>query len=57
MCIRDRANGYANSKDDRLFISKSDDDKNYGISYEKLIPVLINGIKELSTRVTALEAG
>jgi len=28
----------------------------YGMKYERLIPILVNAIKELSAKVTALEA-
>ncbi len=51
----EKANGYATSNDDSLFINKSDDGKNYGLTYERLIPVLINAVKELSVKNTALE--
>jgi hypothetical protein len=29
----------------------------YGMKYERLVPILVNAIKELSAKVTALEAG
>jgi len=29
----------------------------YGIKYERLVPILVNAVKELSAKVTALEAG
>jgi hypothetical protein len=29
----------------------------YGMKYERLVPILVNAIKELSVKVTALEAG
>ena len=28
----------------------------YGMKYERLVPILVNAIKDLSTKVTALEA-
>ena len=53
----EKANGYATSENDRLFISKTTNERHYSLTYERLVPVLINAIKELSTKVTALEAG
>ena len=53
----EKANGYGTDENDRLFISKSTDGLHYGLKYERLVPVLINAIKELSNKVTALEAG
>jgi len=52
----EKANGYSSSENDCLFIDKSEDEKHYGLRYQRLIPVLINAIKELSAKVTALEA-
>ena len=52
----EKSNGYGSSENDRLFISKSTDGKHYGLKYERLIPVLINSIKELSAENTALKA-
>ena len=53
----EKANGYSSSENDRLFIHKSTDGLHYGLKYSRLVPVLINAIKELSAKVTALEAG
>ena len=53
----EKANGYGDTNDNSLFIHKSDDGEKYSLCYEKLIPVLVNAIKELSVKVTALEAG
>ena len=39
-----------------LFINKSADGLNYGLTYERLIPVLVNAVKELSAKNDALEA-
>ena len=53
----EKANGYGNSNDDSLLINLTDDGMSYGMKYERLVPILVNAIKELSTRVKALEAG
>ena len=53
----EKANGYSLSENDCLFIDKSDNEQHYGLRYSRLIPVLVNAIKELSAKVKALEAG
>jgi len=52
-----KANGYGSDENNCLLFNKSTDGLYYGLTYERFIPVLINAIKELSTKVTALEAG
>jgi hypothetical protein len=52
----EQADGYASKKDDMLVINLNEDDTAYGIKYERLVPVLVNAIKELSAKVKALEA-
>ena len=49
--------GNPTNKDDMLVVNLNEDDTAYGLKYERLIPVLVNAIKELSAKVTALEAG
>jgi len=49
--------GFADSKDSMLTVNLQADDYAYGIKYERLIPVLVNAIKELEAKVAALEAG
>ena len=39
-----------------LVVNLNEDDTAYGIKYARLVPVLVNAIKELSTKITALEA-
>ena len=53
----EKANGYGNSNDDSLLINLTDDGMSYGMKYERLVPILVNAIKELSTRVKTLEGG
>jgi hypothetical protein len=51
----EKEHGYGDSPENML-VSTFQSDK-YGMQYEKLIPVLINAVKELSAKVTALEGG
>jgi hypothetical protein len=52
----EQANGYGSSNDDSLVVNLTDDGMSYGMKYERLVPILVNAIKELSAKVTALEA-
>ena len=52
----EKANGYGSSNDDSLVVNLTDDGMSYGMKYERLVPILVNAIKELSAKVTALEA-
>jgi len=47
--------GYAGKKDDMLIVNQDEDesDPSYGYKYERLVPVLVNAIKELSARLDA----
>ena len=42
---------------ENMIVSHINEDGDYGMQYAKLVPILINAIKELSVKVTALEAG
>ena len=53
----EKANGYGTSNDDSLIVNLTPDGMSYGMKYERLVPILVNAIKELSVKVTALEAG
>ena len=53
----EKANGYGSSNDDSLVVNLTEDGMSYGMKYERLVPILVNAIKELSAKVTALEAG
>ena len=52
----EKEHGFANDKNDMLLVNKNADG-NYGMHYDRLIPILVNAIKELSVKVKALEAG
>ena len=50
----EKEHGFANDKDMMLLISENNDG-NYGMKYDRVVPILVNAIKELSTKNTALE--
>ena len=52
----EKANGYASSNDNSLVVNLSPDGLHYGLRYERLVPILVNAIKELSAEVNALKA-
>ena len=45
----EKKHGYAAKKDDMLIVNQDEDEKDpsYGMKYERLVPVLVNAIKEL----------
>ena len=48
--------GFGKTKEDML-ISSINSSGSYTMKYDRIVPILINAIKELSAKVTALEAG
>ena len=50
------ADGYSTDRDSQLIVNQTEDEKSYGIKYDRIVPVLINAVKELSAKNTALEA-
>ena len=52
----EKANGFADSRDTMLTCNLTEDGQRYGMKYERLVPVLVNAIKELSAKNDALEA-
>jgi len=53
----EQANGYGTNNDDSLILNLTEDGMSYGMKYERLVPILVNAIKELSARVKTLEGG
>ena len=47
--------GFSNNKDDMLVVNLTEDETQYGLKYERLVPILVNAIKELTKRVKELE--
>jgi len=54
----EKKHGYGDSKDNMLIANQNEDEKDpsYGMKYERLVPVLVNAIKELSAEVEHLKS-
>jgi hypothetical protein len=48
--------GYSQTKDSQLVVNTNEDETAMGIKYERLVPVLVNAIKELSAEVEKLKS-
>ena len=51
----EKEHGYGDTPDNML-VTDVNSDGNYGMQYAKLVPILINAVKELSEKNDALEA-
>ncbi len=53
----EKEHGYGDTKDNMLIVNQNEDEitPSYGIKYERLVPVLVNAVKELSTKVDTLQ--
>jgi hypothetical protein len=47
--------GYSNSRDDELVVHTNQDSTTVNLKYERIVPILVNAIKELSSRIEQLE--
>ena len=45
-----QANGYGSNNDTSLIVDLTADETSYGLKYERMVPILVNAIKELSTK-------
>jgi len=50
----EKEHGFGDTSDN-MIVTHVNTDGNYGMKYSKLVPILINAVKELSTKVTQLE--
>ena len=55
MEVLEKAAGYKIADKTNLITTLSDDGKQYGLKYERLVPVLVKAVQELSAKVKALE--
>ena len=51
----EKEHGFANNKNDMLLVNENNDG-NYGLHYDRLVPILVNAVKELSTKNDELAA-
>ena len=51
----EKEHGFASDKDMMLLVNENDDG-NYGMKYDRVVPILVNAIKELAAEVKALKA-
>ena len=53
----EKKHGYGDKKNNMLIANQDEDenDPSYGMKYERLVPVLVNAVKELSAENTALK--
>jgi hypothetical protein len=52
----EKANGFADDRDNMLTCNLTEDGQRYGMKYERLVPILVNAVQELSAKNDALEA-
>ena len=52
----EKANGYGSSNENSLVCNLTEDGMRYGIKYERLLPILVTAIKELSAEVEQLKS-
>ena len=51
----ENADNFATTTDNELLVSSNADRTAIGLQYERVVPVLINAIKELEARIKVLE--
>ena len=52
----EKEHGFGDGKENMLVTDLTEDGNRYGMKYERLVPVLVNAIKDLSAKVEELES-
>ena len=52
----EKEHGYGDDRDSMLITDLSEDGNHFSMKYERLVPVLVNAIKELSAEVEQLKS-
>ena len=52
----EKANGFGSDNDTSLLVDLTEDGKQYGLKYSRVVPILVKAVQELSAKNEALEA-
>ena len=52
----EQANGYADNNENSLLVNLTEDETRYGLAYSRIVPILVNAVKELSEQNAELKS-